>query len=120
MPRWKRWTIRKKVAFSFRSNKALRMPTHDNRCYVKLAWIGLVAALALPGRAEAEIVAPTTGPALLAVTRDGSPRVAFVSGRDLVLARRGPARWTFARLGRVPGTRPVLAGLVVDGRGRSS
>jgi hypothetical protein len=65
-------------------------------------------------------VAPTTGPALLGVARDGSPRVAFVSGRDLVLARRGAARWTFARLGRVPGTRPVLAGLVVDGRGRSS
>jgi hypothetical protein len=85
-----------------------------------LAWIGLLAALALPGRAEAEIVAPVPGPALLAVARDGSPRVAFVSGRDLVLARRGAARWTFARLGRVPGTRPVLAGLVVDGRGRSS
>lgn len=96
------------------------MRMHGNRCYVKLAWISLVAALALPGGAQAEIVAPTTGPALLAVARDGSPRVAFVSGRDLVLARRDPARWTFARLGRVPGTRPVLAGLVVDGRGRSS
>src|SRR4051794_11514535 len=53
-------------------------PVHGNQCYVKLAWIGLVAAFALPGRAEAEIVAPTPGPALLAVARDGSPRVAFV------------------------------------------
>jgi hypothetical protein len=93
---------------------------HGNRCYVKLALICLFAGLALPGRAQAEIVAPVSGPALLAVARDGSPRVAFVSGRELVVARRGAPRWTFARLGRVPGTRPVLAGLVVDGRGRSS
>jgi hypothetical protein len=96
------------------------MPAHANRRYVKLAWIGLLAALALPGQAGAEIVTPTTGPALLAVARDGSPRVAFVSGRVLVVARRGTTGWTFARLGPVPGTRPVLAGLVVDGRGRPS
>jgi hypothetical protein len=93
---------------------------HRNRRYVKLAWIGLLAALSLPSLARAEIVAPTRGPALLAVAPDGSPRVAFLSGRDLVLARRAAGGWTFTRLGRVPGTRPVLAGLVVDGRGRSS
>jgi hypothetical protein len=95
-------------------------PMHANRRYVKLAGIGLLAALASVSPAQAEIIAPMRGPALLAVAPDGSPRVAFVSGRDLVLARRAPAGWTFARLGRVPGTRPVLAGLVVDGRGRSS
>ena len=93
---------------------------HGNRRYVKLAWIGLLTALALPSLARAEIVAPTHGPALLAVAADGSPRVAFVSGRDLVLARRAAVGWTFTRLGRVPGPRPVLAGLVVDARGRSS
>jgi hypothetical protein len=93
---------------------------HANRRYVKLASIGLLAALALPSLSRAEIVAPTRGPALLAVAPDGSPRVAFVSGGDLVLARRSAAGWTFTRLGRVPGTRPVLAGLVVDARGRSS
>jgi hypothetical protein len=93
---------------------------HGNRRYVKLAWIGLLAALALPGQAGAEIVTPTPGPALLAVAHDGSPRVAFVSERDLAVARRGAAGWTFTRLGRVPGTKPVLAGLVVDGRGRPS
>src|SRR5436190_17314303 len=82
---------------------------HANRRYVKLAWIGLLTALALPSLAQAEIVAPTRGPALLAVAADGSPRVAFVSGRDLVLARRAAAGWTFTRLGRVPGTGPVLA-----------
>ncbi len=102
---------------------SLRRRMRDNRRYVKLAWIGLLgllAALALASPAQAEIVAPTQGPALLAVAPDGSPSVAFVSGRDLVLARRAPAGWRFARLGRVAGPRPVLAGLVVDGRGRSS
>src|SRR3954471_3501184 len=93
---------------------------HGNRRYVKLAWIGLLAGLVVPAPARAEIVVPRPGPALLAVARDGSPRVAFVSGRDLVVARRGPARWTFTRLGRVPGSGHVLAGLVVDGRGRPS
>jgi len=95
---------------------------HVNRRYVKLAWIGLAAASAgLPSPpAAAEIVTPTQGPGLLGVARDGSPRVAFVSGRDLVLARRAAAGWTFTRLGRVPDARPVLAGLVVDGRGRST
>jgi hypothetical protein len=93
---------------------------HGNRRYVKLAWIGLLAGLVLPAPAQAEIVVPNAGPALLAVARDGTPRVAFVSGRDLVVARRGAAGWTFTRLGRVPGTGPVLAGLVVDGRGRPS
>ena len=98
----------------------MSIPVHGNRRYVKLAWIGLLAALALPGQAKAEIVVPARGPALLAVARDGAPRVAFVSGRDLVVARRGASGWTFARVGRVPGTRLVLAGLVVDGRGRPS
>src|SRR5262245_10903020 len=96
---------------------------HANRCSVKSAWIGLAAAialLALPGRARAEIVAPTKGEAMLAAAPDGSPRVAFFSGRDVVVARRSSAGWKFARVGRVPGKRPVLAGLVADSRGRSS
>jgi hypothetical protein len=93
---------------------------HRNRRYVKLAWIGLLAGLVSASPVRAEIVAPSRGPALLAVAPDGSPRVAFLSGRDLVLGRRGTPGWAFTRLGRVPGTRPVLAGLVVDGRGRSS
>ena len=93
---------------------------HGNDRYVKLALIGLVGGLALPGPANAEIVAPAQSQALLAVAKDGTPRVAFFSGADVVVARRGAAGWTFARAGRVPGTSPVLAGLVVDGRGRSS
>jgi hypothetical protein len=96
---------------------------HANRCSVKLAWIcpgAAFAVLALPGPATAEIVAPTDSQALLAVARDGSPRVAFTSGRDVVVARRADGRWRFVRAGRVPGTRQVLAGLVVDGRLRTS
>ena len=96
---------------------------HENRCYVKSAWIGFaaaVAALALPVSGRAEIVAPTGSEALLAVAPDASPRVVFSSGRDVVLARRTSGGWRFARVGRVPGTRPVLAGLVADRRGRAS
>ena len=93
---------------------------HANVRYVKLALIGLVAAVALPGPAGAEIVDRGHSEALLAVAKDGTPRVAFFSGSDVVLARRGVAGWTFTRVGRVPGTSHVLAGLVVDGRGRSS
>src|SRR5262249_27174078 len=96
---------------------------HGNRCSVKLAWIWLgtgLAALALPGVAKAEIVAPSKSQALLAVARDGSPRVAFTSGRDVVVARRTGGGWKSVRAGRVPGTRPVLAGLVVAGRLRTS
>jgi hypothetical protein len=99
------------------------MRMHGNRCSVKLAWIWLgaaVAALALPGLARTEIVSPTQSQSLLAVARDGSPRVAYMSGRDVVVGRRTGAGWKFARAGRVPGTRPVLAGLVVDGRLRTS
>jgi hypothetical protein len=65
-------------------------------------------------------VAPTKSEALLAVAPDGSPRVAFTSGRDVVVARRADGRWRFVRAGRVPGTRQVIAGLVVDGRLRTS
>jgi hypothetical protein len=96
---------------------------HANRCSVKLAWIGLVGGLgllALPVQARAELVAPTESQALLAVAPNGAPRVAFMSGRDVVVGRRTDARWTFTRAGVVPGTRPVLAGLVVDGRLRTS
>ena len=93
---------------------------HDNRRYVKLAWIGLVTGLALPAPAGAEIVTPTTSPALLAVAPDGSPRVAFLSGRDVVVARRTSGGWTFAGVGRVPSVKAVLSGLVADRAGRVS
>jgi hypothetical protein len=96
---------------------------HANRRYVNSARIGLaagIAVLALPGLARAELVAPTPSEAMLAVAQDGSPRVAYMSGRDAVVGRRTNAGWKFLRAGRVPGKSPVLAGLVVDGRGRTS
>jgi len=93
---------------------------HGNRRYVKLAWIGLVTALTLPAPAGAEIVTPTTSPALLAVAPDGSPRVAFLSGRDVVVARRTSGGWKFTGVGRVPGAKAVLSGLVADRAGRVS
>jgi hypothetical protein len=44
----------------------------------------------------------------------------FSSGSDIVVGRRTSAGWRFVKAGRVPGTRPVLTGLVVDGHGRAS
>src|SRR6266540_3080637 len=96
---------------------------HGNRRYVKLAWIGLASGLALatlPSPARAEIVAPTAGRGFLAVAPDGTPRVAFLSGRDVVIARRGSSGWTFPGVGRVPPGKAVIAGLVVDEQGRTS
>jgi hypothetical protein len=95
---------------------------HGKRRYVKLALIAVLFALtvALPAPADAEIVAPTTGRGLLAVAPDGTPRVAFLSRRDVVVARRAPGRWAFARAGRVPSEKAVLAGLVVDRKGRAT
>jgi hypothetical protein len=101
----------------------IRMRMHGNRCSVKLAWIWLgtaLAVLSLPVSAKAEVVAPTGSDALLAVARDGSPRVAYLSDRDVVVGRRTSGAWRFVRVGRVPGTRPVLAGLVVDRQLRTS
>jgi hypothetical protein len=92
---------------------------HANRRYVKLAWIGLVAALALPAPAQGEIVAPTRADGLLAVAPDGSPRVAYLSGSDLVLAQRTSSGWVSKGLGHAP-ARAVVFGLVVDGAGRPS
>jgi hypothetical protein len=97
-----------------------KLPAHDKRRYVKLAWIGLLSVLALPAPAQAEIVAPTAGPGRLAVAPDGSPRVAFMSGRDVVVARRTANRWTTAAVGRAPSVKAVLSGLVSDRRGRTS
>jgi hypothetical protein len=96
---------------------------HANRCSVKLAWKSLATVavlLALPGMAKAELVAPTQSDAVLAVGSDGAPRVAYTSGRDVVVGRRTAGGWKFARVGTVPVRRPVLSGLVVDGRGRAS
>ena len=92
---------------------------HDNRRYVKLAWIALLAGVAaafLPRAARAEIVSPGTAQGSLAVGRDGTPYVASLSGRDVSVAHRTASGWISTRVGRAPGSRAVLAGLVVDRR----
>jgi hypothetical protein len=99
------------------------MPMHGNTRYVKLAWIWLTAALAafLPSAVAAEMVAPTEAQGALAVARDGSARVAYVSGRDVVVARRQARdRWSFTGLRTLPAGRAHIAGLVIDARGRPS
>jgi hypothetical protein len=96
---------------------------HDNQRYVKLAWIWPALALAmafLPAAAAAEIVAPVSGRGALAVATDGSPRVAFLSGRDVVVAKRATPGWSYARIGQVPRGNALIAGLVVDRKGRTS
>ena len=87
-----------------------------------MAWIGLALGLTglFPARAESEIVSPTAAPAFLATAPDGSPRVSYLAGRDVVLVRRAGGRWSSVRAGRVPAGKAFVAGLVVDRRGRTS
>jgi hypothetical protein len=100
----------------------LANPAHDNRRYVKLAWIAAVLGLAglFPARVEAELVAPTAAQGFLATAPDGSPRVAYLADRNVVVARRAAGRWSSGRVGRVPAGRAFVAGLLVDRRGRTS
>jgi hypothetical protein len=100
------------------------LPAHGNNRYVKSAWIGLALGLALASPGRAEIIAPTpsppASPGFLAVAPEGTPVVAYLSGRDVVVARRTPSGWTFAGIGRVPAGWAVIRGLVVDRNGRTS
>jgi hypothetical protein len=95
---------------------------HDNRRYVKLAWIAAALAVTglLPAQAEAEIVASTAARGFLATAPDGSPRVGYIVGSEVIVARRASGRWSSRRAGRVPTGRAFVAGLVVDRKGRSS
>ena len=95
---------------------------HGNMRYVKLAWIGLALAVTglLPARAEGEIVASTAAPGFLATAPDGTPRVSYIAGRTVNIARRAGGRWSSRRGGRVPAGKAFVAGLVVDRKGRSS
>jgi hypothetical protein len=93
---------------------------HGNRRYVKLTWIGLLTgvALALPSVSRAELVTGAAEQAVLAVAPDKSPRVAYVFGLDLYVARRVGGAWSSARTARLPGPLAVLGGSVVEPKGR--
>ena len=99
-------------------------PTHDKRDYVesgqdgyRVAVKGLVPllglALLLPGTAEAEVVAPGVSEGALAVARDGSPRVAWIEGRRLVLATRDGS-WGSRPIATLPTTEGRVAGLAAN------
>jgi hypothetical protein len=92
---------------------------HANRRYVKLAWIGLLAALALASPAQAEVVAKGVDDGILALAADGTPYVAYTSGRVLyVSSRTQNGTWRQTRLGRLPGLDATLAGIKVSERPR--
>jgi hypothetical protein len=90
---------------------------HANRRYVKLAWIGLLAALALASPAQAEVVAKGVDDGILALAADGTPYVAYTSGGVLYVSTRGQnGSWRQIRLGRLPGVDVTLAGIKVSER----
>lgn len=105
--------------------------THANRRSVKLGGRryrfgvkalvpALAFALLLPAAARAELVAPGVAEGALAVARDGSPRVAWVDGRRLVLGTRSAA-WSSAPIATLPSLEGRVAGLaegavLVEGR----
>jgi hypothetical protein len=90
---------------------------HENRRYVKLALIALLAGLFMASPAQAEVVAGGVDRGILAVAADGTPYVAYTSGRVLYVSVRAPSgTWRQVRLGRLPGTGVALAGIRVSER----
>lgn len=87
---------------------------HDKRCYVKLAFAGLLLALAFAAPAHAELVGPAGSDALLAVGTDGTPYVAIVRGNQVFLATRGESGWNAQSIYSGPAR---LAGLAVGSGG---
>ncbi len=98
---------------------------HGNRRYVKSRQIGVGAALLsflvalLPAApARAEIVTSARSEAVLAVGRDGLPRVAYVAAGELHVATRRSDGWQDEAV--EVGIAVRAGGIVVDGRGRVS
>ena len=87
---------------------------------VRLLFPVLLAALVLPAAGRAEVVAPDVTEAALAVARDGSPRVAWIDGRRLLVATRG-ASWRAGAVATLPSVGGRVAGVsesavLVEGR----
>jgi hypothetical protein len=75
-------------------------------------------ALALPVVARAELVAPGVVSAALAAAADGSPRVAYVQGAELMVASRTDGVWTRDQAAALPAPGGVVAGIAVAPSGR--
>ena len=102
---------------------------HDNGRYVELrhggyvfvvrALLPVLAALLLPATAGAELVAPGVLTGALAVARDGTPRVAWLEGRRLVMATRGEL-WQRAAVATLPSEGRIAgiseSAVLVEGR----
>jgi hypothetical protein len=73
---------------------------HSNGRYVKLAFVAAVALLS-PSVARAEVVPGANDSAVLAVGATGTPTVAYLDDRGLVLTTRGASGWRSARV-RLP------------------
>jgi len=67
-------------------------------------------ALLLPGTAGAEVVAPGVSEGALAVARNGSPRVAWIDRRRLILATRDGS-WRPSPIAALPTTDGRVAGI---------
>ncbi len=73
----------------------------------------LAAALVLPAAARAEVVAPGVADGALAVAQDGTPRVAWIEGRRLMLGTRAGS-WSSSAIGTLPSVEGRVAGLSGD------
>jgi len=77
-----------------------------------------VVALAGPVAARAEVVVPGIASGALAIAPDGSPRVAYVEGAELMLASRVESGWTSERVAALPGAGGTITGIAVSPSGR--
>jgi hypothetical protein len=99
-------------------SRRCRVPAHDKRRYVKLALAGLVAGL-LPSVAHAEVVTDRAASAVLAVGVRGTPTVAYLDDRGLVVTTRAASGWRPARVGLpVPATEAAIVSAVIGRDGR--
>jgi hypothetical protein len=91
---------------------------HENGRYVKLALVGLVAAL-LPSVARAEVVSAGADSGVLAVGARGTPSVEYLDDRGLVVTTRAASGWRPARVGLpVPASEAAIVSAVVGRDGR--
>ena len=91
---------------------------HGKRCSVKLTLVGLAAGL-LPAVAHAEVVTESAASAVLAVGARGTPTVAYLDDRVLVVSTRRASGWQPERVALpVPATEAALVSASVGRDGR--